>query len=108
MLNTTNGPVPRNPEQHPAHTLNTSRVVEEDMRNLDEEAEIAFVLPASGWCASVNGEAVPLVAFVALDDATMYGVAVSGDDGRVDLLENNIENHPGFAGYTQTNNDKEL
>ncbi len=105
MLNTTNGPVPRNPDQHPAHTLNTSRVVEEDMRHLDEEAEIAFVLPASGWTAVVGGDAVPLVAFVALDTGRMYGASL-GDDGRVDLLENDVEKHPGFAGYTQTN-DKE-
>ncbi len=107
MLNTTNGPVPRNPEQHPAHTLNTSRVVEEDMQHLDEEAEIAFVLPASGWSASVNGEAVPLAAFVALDTGRMYGASI-GIDGRVDLLSNDVEKHPGFAGYKQTNNDKEL
>jgi len=106
MLNTTNGPVPKNPDQHPSHTLNTSRVVEEDMQNLDEEAEIAFVLPAAGWCASVNGEAVPLVAFVALDDATMYGVAVA-EDGCIRLTDN-VEDTRDFRGYTQTNNDKEL
>ena len=101
MLNTTNGPVPKNPDQHPSHTLNTSRVLEEDMRHLDEEAEIAFVLPAAGWSASVNGEAVPLVAFVALGDASMYG-AVIGPDGLIDLSANVAET-PGFAGYTQTN-----
>ncbi len=106
MLNTTNGPVPRNPEQHPAHTLNTSRVVEEDMKHLDEEAEIAFVLPASGWGAVVDGEVRPLVAFVALDDATMYGVAVAGD-GRIRLTDN-VEDTRDFRGYEQTNNnDKE-
>ena len=105
MLNTTNGPVPKNPDQHPSHTLNTSRVVEEDMRNLDEEAEIAFVLPAAGWTAVVGGEAVPLVAFVALDDATMYG-AVIGPDGLIDLSAN-VEDTRGFRGYAQTNNDKE-
>jgi hypothetical protein len=75
------------------------------MRHLDEEAEIAFVLPASGWTAVVGGDAVPLVAFVALDTGRMYGASL-GDDGRVDLLENDVEKHPGFAGYTQTN-DKE-
>ncbi len=104
MLNTTNGPVPKNPDQHPLHTLNTSRVVEEDLQHLDEEAEIAFVLPASGWTAVVGGEAVPLVAFVALDDATMYGVAVAGD-GRIRLTDN-VEDTRDFRGYTQTN-DKE-
>jgi len=102
LLNTINGPVPRNPEQHPAHTLNTSRVVEEDMQHLGEEAEILAVLAATGWSASVNGEAVPLVAFVALDTGRMYGASL-GIDGRVDLLENDVEKHPGFAGYTQTN-----
>ena len=104
MLNTINGPVPRNPEQHPAHTLNTSRVVEEDMQHLGEEAEILAVLAATGWSASVNGEAVPLVAFVALDDATMYGVAVA-EDGCIRLTDN-VEDTRDFRGYTQTN-DKE-
>jgi len=102
LLNTTNGPVPKNPEQHPAHTLNTTRVIEEDMVYEDEEAEIAFVLPAAGWAAVVGGNTVPLVAFVALDTGRMYGASL-GDDGRVDLLENDVEKHPGFAGYTQTN-----
>jgi hypothetical protein len=101
MLNTTNGPVPKDPQLHPAHTLNTSRVVEEDMQHLDEEPEILAVLAATGWCASVNGEAVPLVAFVALDDATMYGVAVAGD-GRIRLTDN-VEDTRDFRGYTQTN-----
>ena len=102
MLNTTSGPVPRNPDQHPEHTLNTTRVTEEDMVYEDEEAEIAFVLPSSGWAAVVDGEVRPLVAFVALDTGRMYGASL-GDDGRVDLLENDVEKHPGFAGYTQTN-----
>ncbi len=99
MLNTTNGPVPKDAE---LHHINTSRVVDEDMVYEDEEAEIAFVLPASGWCAVVGGEAVPLVAFVALDTGKMYGASI-GVDGRVDLLENDVEKHPGFTGYTQTN-----
>ncbi len=55
---------------------------------------------------SVSGEAVKIVAFVALDTGRMYGASL-GDDGRVDLLENDVEKHPGFTGYTQTNNDKE-
>jgi hypothetical protein len=68
----------------------------------DEEAEIAFVLPAAGWAAVVDGEAVKIVAFVALDTGRMYGASL-GDDGRVDLLENDVEKHPGFRGYEQTN-----
>jgi len=103
MLNTTNGPVPK--DSH-LHHINTSRVVDEDMVYEDPEAEIAFVLPASGWTAVVGGEAVPLVAFVALDDATMYGVAVAGD-GRIRLTDN-VEDTRDFRGYEQTNNDKEL
>ena len=105
MLNTTNGPVPKNPDQHPAHTLNTTRVTEEDMVYEDEEAEIAFVLPASGWAAVVGGNTVPLVAFVALVDATMYG-AVIGPDGLIRLTDS-VEDTRDFRGYTQTNNDKE-
>jgi len=50
----------------------------------------------------VDGEVRPLVAFVALDTGRMYGASL-GDDGRVDLLEQDVEKHPGFAGYTQTN-----
>jgi hypothetical protein len=78
-------------------------VVEEDLNYLDEEPEILAVLPATGWQAVVGGEAVGLVAFVALDDGRMHGVAV-GDDGRVDLT-NSVEQHPGFTGYKQATNE---
>ncbi len=104
-INTTAGPVEYD-RSRPGHVVNTSRVVEEDMQILDEAEEIIAVLPAAGWAAAVGEELVALVAFVALDDASMYGVAV-GEDGRIDLTENNVEKHPGFSGYKQANNDKE-
>ena len=103
MLNTTSTlrEIPKGSREHVSeHVINTSAIY-------DDEAEILAVLPGTGWCASVNGEAVPLAAFVALDTGRMYGASI-GIDGRVDLLSNDVEKHPGFAGYKQTNNDKEL
>ncbi len=83
--------------------VNTSRVVDEDMVYEDEEPEIIAVLPAAGWCAAVGEALVPLVAFVALDSAKLYGVAV-GNDGKVDL-EDNIEDAVDFNGYHQATNE---
>ena len=97
MLNTTSTlrEIPKGSREHVSeHVINTSAIY-------DEEAEILAVLPGTGWCASVNGEAVPLVAFVALDDATMYGVAVA-EDGCIRLTDN-VEDTRDFTGYTQTN-----
>jgi hypothetical protein len=102
VINTTNGPVavPRGTHEH---VINTSKIVEEDMTYIDEEPEIISVLPAAGWHAVVGEDTVPLVAFVAMDSATMYGVAV-GEYGHIDLTDS-IEEAPGFSGYrTVTNN----
>jgi len=102
MLNTTNGP--RNVDPNPHRHIATTRIYEEDMRYEDEEPEIISVLPAVGWCAVIGGKSIPLVAFVALDDARMHGVAV-GADGRINLTED-VETLPaGFSGYVQTNNE---
>ncbi len=106
VLNTSSGPVPYD-RSRPGHTVNTSDILEPpQMQYLDEPPEILSVMPAGDWKALVGDEVVALVAFVALDDASMYGVAV-GEDGRIDLTENNVEKHPGFSGYKQANNDKE-
>jgi len=107
-INTTAGPVEVAPHGPGAgHVINTSRVTEEDLTYLDEEPEIIAIVPGTGWQAVVEGdELVALVAFVALDDASMYGVAV-GPRGRVDLVEDNVETYPGFTGYTQTNHKEE-
>lgn len=72
----------------------------------DEESEIISVLPATGWHAVLGDGAVPLVAWVAMDDASMYGVAV-GEDGRIDLVENNVEKLAGFVRYEQVTQEKE-
>lgn len=104
VLNTSNGPVEYD-WTRPGHVVNTSRVTEEDMQILDEEPEIIAVVPGTGWYALIGGEPVSLVAFVALDDARMYGVVV-GNGGRIDLTDD-VEKHPAFSGYAQTNNDKE-
>ncbi len=102
VLNTTAGPVEYE-RSRPGHVTNTSRVVEEDMQYLDEEPEIIAVVPATGWAAAVGEKLVPLVAFVALDSAKLYGVAV-GNDGLVDL-EDNIEDAVDFNGYHQATNE---
>ena len=104
MINTTNGPQRIDP---PAHHVNTSCVVEEDLQYVDEEPEILAVLPANGWAAVVGDDVLPLVAFVALDSGRMYGVPLD-KAGRVDLVENDVEKRSGFAGYRQVNsNNKE-
>lgn len=105
VLNTTSGPV-EVPKGSREHVVNTSRVVEEDLVNTDEGPEILAVLPAAGWCAVIAEDAVPLVAFVALDSGRMYGVPI-GEDGRVDLVDGDVEKHEGFVRYEQASNDKE-
>ena len=99
-INTTSGPV-EVPKGTREHVINTSRVMEEDLVYTDEEPEILAVLPGAGWCALVDGNAVPLVCFVALDDGRMYGVPI-GKNGRVDLIDGDVEKHSGFLRYEQT------
>jgi hypothetical protein len=107
VLNTTDGPREVDPARGTRHVLNTSRVVDEDLTYEDETPEIISVLSATGWQAELEHAVVDLVAWVALDDAKMYGVVV-GEDGRVDLVENDVEKHSGFAGYKpEANNEKE-
>jgi hypothetical protein len=106
IVNTTSGPrvIPEGVRKdvHPDHTINTSRILEEDMQSLDEGSEIISVLPGTGWAARFDdGHVEPLVAFVAWDDASMTGVVV-GDDGRIDL-ENSVENRPDFSGCVNDN-----
>ena len=107
-INTTGGPVEVDPTR-PGHVVNTSAVTEEDMQYLDEEPEILAVLPGGAYHAVVDGEGslsrIPLVAFVALDDGRMHGVAI-GEDGKIDLTKD-VEKLPGFTGYKQTNDIEE-
>jgi len=104
-INTTAGPVEYE-RSRPGHVVNTSRIVEEDLQYVDEPPEIISVLPAADWRAVVeDDELVVLVAFVALDDGRMHGVAV-GEDGRIDLTDD-VEKFPGFTGYIQTNPKEE-
>ncbi len=98
VLNTTAGPRYID-SMRPGHTINTSRVTDEDMEILDEEPEIVSVVPATGWAAAVGEHLADLVAFVALDSGRMYGVVV-GDDGKVDL-----EDAVDFNGYHQATNE---
>lgn len=109
-INTTGGAIPR-PGEGVGHIVNTSRVVEEDMVYEDEGPEIISVLPGQGWHATIKDEdglrTIPLACFVAEDTGRMYGASV-GEDGRIDLVEGDVEKRPGFAGYGQANNnDKE-
>jgi hypothetical protein len=103
-INTTRGPVEASPT--PGRHVNTTAVVEENLVYTDEEPEISFVLPAGDWCALVDGDPRPLVAFVVLDDASAYGVAV-GDDGRIDLNDCNVEDLDGFTKYEKVTNERE-
>ena len=105
-INTSDGPKEYDPTR-PGHTLNTSRVVEEDLTYEDEEPEIIAVVPGTGWQAVIGDEAVPVVAFVALDSGKMYGLA-PGADGLLDLTDGNVENNPNFVRYSRgATNDKE-
>jgi len=103
-INTSNGPVVVDPD--PPRHINTSSILEEDMQYLDEAPGIVSVLPAAGWCAAVGEALDPLVVFVAMDSGKLYGVAV-GDDGRVDLVEGNVEDRAGFVRYEKTNKEEE-
>ena len=100
------------PNASPAHTINTSAVVEENLEYIDEpeEPEILAVLPGGDYHAVLEQEdvqrTVPLVAWVAEDSGRMYGVAL-GEDGRVELLEGDVEKLDGFVRYEKTNNEKE-
>ena len=98
-INTSDGPKQYDPTR-PGHTLNTSRVVEEDLIFEDEVPEIIAVVPGGGWQAVIGDEAVALVAFVALDSGKMHGVAI-GEDGLIDLTAD-VEKHPNFSGYIPT------
>jgi len=81
--------------------INTSGLLEPPaMQYLDEEPEIAFVLPAGDWCAMVDGDAMPLVAWAVLDTGEMYGVTI-GEAGSIDVNEK-ASDLDGFAGYTKT------
>jgi hypothetical protein len=103
VVNTTSGPVAV-PQGDYERVVNTSRVTEEDLVYTDEDPEILAVLPATGWHAVVGGDTVALAAFVALDTGRMYGVAV---DGRIDLVEGDVEKDPGFSGYKLATDVKE-
>lgn len=106
IVNTTNGPEPRDPDLRRGHVVNTSRILEEDLQYVDEDpAEIIAVLPAGGWTAALEGEdglrrIALLVAWVAQDSGRLYGVTI-GNDGRIDLVEGDVEKIPGFVKYEQ-------
>jgi len=70
----------------------------------NEEPEVLDVVSAGDWCAEIEGVAVPMPLWVALDDGSVYGVVI-GKDGLLDPLYS-VEKHPGFTGYTQVHNDK--
>ncbi len=106
IVNTTGGP--REPTPTPGRHVNTSRIVEEDLEYLDEEPEIAHVLPGGDWCALVDGRLVSLVAWVVLADATMYGVAGDRPEkGGTFALDEGVGEREGFRGYVkQTKKEK--
>ncbi len=102
MLNTTDGPVPKGP--HPAHTLNTTRILEEDMV-VEGEDELLAVVSAGGWYAEIqDGTLLPLVAWTVMDTGKTYGVVV-GEDGLVDAT-NSVEQRNDFVRYTNEVKEK--
>jgi hypothetical protein len=105
VLNTTNGAVeaPRGARSY----VNTTSLLEPpEMRYSDESPEIIAVVAGGNWCALVEGVAVPMPLWVALDDGSVYGVVI-GEDGLLDP-QVSVETHPHFSGYTHGNfNDKE-
>ena len=86
----------------PDHTVNTSRILEEDLVVEDEEPEILQVLSAGDWCAVLEAaegsRVIPLAVWVALDDGSMYGVAPHGGEGNIDLTHS-IADDPQFQTY---------
>ena len=105
IINTTNGPrvTPKGVRENvsPAHVVNTSAVVEEDLIYEGEEPEILSVIPGTGWVATfAGGHQEPLVAWVAEDSGRMYGVVV-GEEGRVDYVEDDVEKNADFQRYEQ-------
>ncbi len=100
-MNTTTGPKEYD-RSRPGHVVTTSHAVEEDLQYQDEEPGVFAVLCGDGWSALVEGEAIPLVALVVLDDGVVYGVPVQ-ESGFINLKEN-VETYRGFTGYVQTNN----
>ncbi len=103
-INTTAGPVSVDPD--PPRHINTSRVTEEDLTYLDEEAEIVHVLSARGYAATFeDGHREDLVFWVVNGEGEVFGATLN-DDGRVDLVEGNVEDRKGFVRYERTN-DKE-
>ena len=103
VLNTTRGPVEYD-RSRPGHVVNTSRVVDEDMRALDEEAEIVHVLSAMGYAATFeDGRREDLVFWVVDDEGAVFGATLNAE-GRADLAS--VEDRPGFVGYEKINDEE--
>ena len=110
VINTTNGPVrvlepgeetgaPRyaGPREHT--TANTTRIYEEDMQYIDEEPEVAFISPATGYVARFGGGGTrEIVLWAVMDDGRFYGVALP-KDGRPPLELDSVEDEDGFRSY---------
>jgi hypothetical protein len=83
-------------DPRPGHTVNTSRVTEEDLQSLDEN-EVIHVVAATGWVAQFeDGSERPLVCWAVLEDDTAHCVIVS--HGEIDVSES-VADEDGFVGY---------
>lgn len=92
-------------EDRPEHTINTSRLTEEDLRYEDEEPDIAFIVPAHRYRAVFeNGASRPVVLWAITDAGAIYGVALP-EDGRPPLELENIEDEQGFSKYEYQKED---
>jgi len=98
-------------DPRPGHTLNTSRIVDEDMESLDEEAlEIEQVLEAPTALHAVYRVKERLLKAVEVDwilssEGTLWGFIGSRDE--VDISAT-AETLPGFEGYVVREGASEL
>ncbi len=103
VLNTTAGPRYID-SRRPGHTINTSRIVEEDLTYTDEPAEVVHVLSGVGYAAVFeDGHREDLVFWVVDDEGEVFGTTLS-DEGRAGLAS--VEGREGFVRYERTS-DKE-
>ena len=104
MINTTDSlsrgrPAPSpGREDRPGHTINTSRVVEEDLEYIDDpDPEPAQEITARDYHAVREEDgiyrAVPVRSFVVYDDGSLYAVGADGKD-----LESTVDEVEGFVG----------
>jgi len=78
--------------------VNTSRLYDE-AESIDEEPEISFISPATGFEAVFeDGSTRRVVLWAVQDDGSMFGVALP-EDGKPPLSVASVEDEDGFVRY---------